>query len=326
MIAGFRCANGMRIKQQPKRGLCWQEREDGIVDVRVQLPKEEAAILLAALEAARDQFGQPPEKPAGEVPAEPAYTRTDALLDVARGFLQTAPEDRSGEDRTLVVVHVSAENLAVPGAENVPAGTPSDAVDPTCHIAGVGSIEPETARRLAGDADLLGAVVDRHGRALALGRTRRLVSRTQRRALMIRDRLCQFPGCHQTRHLKAHHRDSWVDGGATDLDNSILLCQWHHTAVHEGGMSIRPEPGLEPGWEFVMPDGTPHQNWYRPASLPIQLAYYQPRQAALSNVTSFQHPEARTIQAVRGGEGFDLHECVQALFSMRRPDQEQQAA
>jgi hypothetical protein len=336
MIAGFRSANGMRIQQQPKRVLSWQEREDGMVDVRARLPKEEAAIVLATLAAAKDQFGTPPEKPAGDTtPPELIYSYADALLDVARGFLATAPEDRSGEDRTLVVVHVSAENLAAPEDENVPAGTSGDfpagtpeaTTDPTCHIAGVGSIEPETARRLACDADLVGAIVDRYGRALALGRTRRLVSRTQRRALLIRDRMCQFPACHQTRHLQAHHRVSWVDGGHTDLDNMILLCSWHHTAVHEGGMSIRPLPGPEVGWEFVMPDGTPHRDWYRPGYLPIQLVQYQERRVAdLENVTSFRHPEARRIQPVGGGEGFDLHECVQALFSMRLPDQDQQAA
>ena len=58
---------------------------------------------------------------------------------------------------------------------DVPAGTsqPSEAV---CHIAGVGSVEPATAQKLACDNPVLGAVVDKHGRVLALGRTRRLVS------------------------------------------------------------------------------------------------------------------------------------------------------
>jgi hypothetical protein len=45
------------------------------------------------------------------------HSNADALLDVARGFLNTAPEDRSGEDGTQVVVHVSADSLA----GNVPA-------------------------------------------------------------------------------------------------------------------------------------------------------------------------------------------------------------
>jgi hypothetical protein len=47
------------------------------------------------------------------------WCKADALLNVARVFLNSGPEDRSGVDHTLVVVQVSAENLA----KNVPAGT-----------------------------------------------------------------------------------------------------------------------------------------------------------------------------------------------------------
>jgi Domain of unknown function (DUF222) len=208
MIGGFRSVDGRRLGQQTKRGMWWHEREDGMIEVRARLPKEEAALVVAALEAAKDQFGPPPPapdpcsgEPAQAVSGLAVYSNTDALLDVARAFLASAPEDRSGEDRTLVVVHVSAENLA----RDVPAGTaqPSEAV---CHIAGVGPIEAATAQRLACDNPMVGAIVDKHGNVLALGRTRRLVSRAPRRALMIQDGMCQYPGCHQTRHLKAHHR------------------------------------------------------------------------------------------------------------------------
>ena len=34
-----------------------------MIDVRARLPKEEAAVLIAAMDAARDQFGPPPPKP-----------------------------------------------------------------------------------------------------------------------------------------------------------------------------------------------------------------------------------------------------------------------
>jgi hypothetical protein len=51
------------------------------------------------------------------------------------------------------------------------------------------------------DSAVLGAVIDEHGEVLALGRTRRLVSKALRRALMIRDKMCRYPGCHQMRHL-----------------------------------------------------------------------------------------------------------------------------
>jgi hypothetical protein len=63
MISGFRSANGMRIGQQTKRQLSWHEREDGMIDFRARLPKEEAALVLAAINAARDRFGPPPPKP-----------------------------------------------------------------------------------------------------------------------------------------------------------------------------------------------------------------------------------------------------------------------
>ena len=124
MVAGFRRAAGSRIGQQPSRVLSWMEREDGLVDFRVRLPKEEAAVLIAALEAAKGQFGAPPPAPAavrggggiGRWMRRRCMGMSDAVLDVARVFLDTALEDRSGEDRTLVVVQVAAEQLVVGGA------------------------------------------------------------------------------------------------------------------------------------------------------------------------------------------------------------------
>ena len=52
MISSFRGAEGRRIPQQNNRVVSWQEREDGMIDFRVRLPKEEAAVLLAAIDAA----------------------------------------------------------------------------------------------------------------------------------------------------------------------------------------------------------------------------------------------------------------------------------
>jgi hypothetical protein len=152
-----------------------------MIDVRTRLPKEDAAVLIAAVDAARDQLGPPPPKPdpavAGDC-GEPApgvgvYSKADALVDVARVFLTTAPQDRSGEDRTLVVVHVSADNLGrVPAGTQespvllaepveaqstggacmggVPARTSSPA-EAVCHIENVGSVETATAQKVACD-------------------------------------------------------------------------------------------------------------------------------------------------------------------------------
>ena len=97
-------------------------RENGTVDIRAPPPQEDAAVLLAALNAAKDQYGTIPAEPDpapthradDTTDTTPAYTSADALLDIARVFLDTAPEDRSGEDRTLVVVHVSRRPLTQP--------------------------------------------------------------------------------------------------------------------------------------------------------------------------------------------------------------------
>jgi len=114
-----------------------------MVRVDACLPVEEAAILVAAMTAATDQFGAPPDKPASTTTAESVNPRTynyaDALLDVARVFLDAALEDRSGEDRTMVVVHVAADSLSRRRISAGPADPTAQGADPTCHIDGVGA-------------------------------------------------------------------------------------------------------------------------------------------------------------------------------------------
>ena len=116
------------------------------------------------------------------------------------------------------MVHVNAQELDVSagtprlGPEDVPAGTSVDSG--TCYIEGHGPIEPATAERLLCTARVHGVLVGRGGKVLSLGRTKRLATRAQRRALMLRDKgICQFPGCHATTHLDAHHVRPWSHGG-----------------------------------------------------------------------------------------------------------------
>jgi hypothetical protein len=153
--------------------------------------------------------------------------------------------------------------------------------------------------------------------------------------LMIRDcGMCQYPGCHQTRHLKAHHLLPWMRGGRTDLANLILLCQWHHTAVHEGGVTITGHSGQ---WLFTKPDGQSCQPWLSDENLARHLDFARRRAEQetaqgdqLAAVDSFHHPDATTIRPRWKGEPFDLHACVQALFTIKLPEptdnQDQQAA
>ncbi|GAA2083962.1 hypothetical protein GCM10009840_20860 [Pseudolysinimonas kribbensis] len=78
------------------------------------------------------------------------------------------------------------------------------------------------------------------GRVLTLGRTQRLFTRRQRRALAARDGGCMWPGCERPPSwTEAHHIRPWAQGGRTDVDDGILLCRHHHLRLHDEGWRIR---------------------------------------------------------------------------------------
>jgi len=82
---------------------------------------------------------------------------------------------------------------------------------------------------------------------LYVGRTSRVVTPRQRRALEVRDQHCVFPGCRaHPRRCQAHHVREWEHDGLTDIDNLALLCVRHHISVHEGGWTISRTPGTSP--------------------------------------------------------------------------------
>jgi len=91
------------------------------------------------------------------------------------------------------------------------------------------------ARRLACGAGLVPAVLDGTSVPLDLGRSRRLHSRTQRRALALVHDTCAVAGCHRPFAWCEihHHRLAWSRGGRTDLDNGLPLCGHHHRRAHD---------------------------------------------------------------------------------------------
>ncbi|MGP5125895.1 DUF222 domain-containing protein [Brachybacterium tyrofermentans] len=281
---------------------------------------------------------------AAEVTTDPTLDqrKADAVLQLARTFLDAEPDDRSGEDRHLVVVQVSAESLI----QNVPAGTfagertTADAPSPDvpagtpelCRALGAGPLEARTAERLACTGKVAITITDTGGEILHLGRSRRLASRAQRRALRLRDTTCSFPGCHQSQHLDAHHVVPWSEGGPTDIDGLALLCRRHHVIVHEGGLRLMPrDPAagtLGQRFTVVDADGRPVQaRW--PAMLehlsirhtPAATSTFDAPGANTSTSTSTStngstngiHPDPERIAATTGGEGFRLADCVAAL-------------
>jgi hypothetical protein len=103
-------------------------------------------------------------------------------------------------------------------------------------------LTPAAAQRLACDATLRYVLVDG---AIPLGVTAAepKVSVTLRAALIARDGGCRFPACHQPVDLcENHHVIPKAHGGATTLDNLILICLAHHHAVHDSGWASRLHP------------------------------------------------------------------------------------
>ena len=69
---------------------------------------------------------------------------------------------------------------------------------------------------------------------LDLGRTVRIATEAQYRALVARDRGCAVRGCDQPASwCTPHHVIPWQHGGPTDLSNLLLLCEGHHHALHD---------------------------------------------------------------------------------------------
>ena len=111
---------------------------------------------------------------------------------------------------------------------------------------GTGTFAPALARYASCDGEITRLVVAPASRPLDLGRTRRVVPLSLRRALEIRDRGCIIPGCDRPAGwCHAHHIQHWADGGETDLSNLALICQHHHTELHLGH------------WHIDMNNGTP---------------------------------------------------------------------
>jgi Domain of unknown function (DUF222) len=101
------------------------------------------------------------------------------------------------------------------------------------------------------------------GRALHLGRTRRIASADQRIVLHARDRGCTRPGCTVAgAYCQVHHAEKdWADGGQTNVDDLTLGCPQDNRRVKPGGWTTRkrkdgrtewiPPPHLDSGQSRV---------------------------------------------------------------------------
>ncbi|MBO9554678.1 DUF222 domain-containing protein [Cellulomonas sp.] len=225
--------------QRRERFFVLTDRPDGTF-VRGRLDRMAGEALRLAVEAV------------GEVPGpdrSPEQAAADALVALAERALAAG---RVGGDvaavsgvsaRPHVSLVVPAETLAelrahhaARAAGDEPAWTsvpPSSTED--------GSPVPMSvlARALC-DCEVTRIAVTAEGTPTDLGRTRRVYTGAQRRAVVLRDRHCAWNGCGKpARWGEVHHMRWWDrDGGRTSVSNGVLLCVYHHHEVHRMDLTI----------------------------------------------------------------------------------------
>ncbi|MEX1102363.1 MAG: DUF222 domain-containing protein [Actinomycetota bacterium] len=214
---------------------------EGMVRVDGDLDPETGESLLTALRAATDA-----EVRSGDGGSRtPARRRADALGEICRGFLDRCDRPQIAGERPHITLTVDASALA----------TLADATAPAGEFDHVGPASPPTARRLACDASVMRVVTAGRSEPLDVGRRTPIVPPSMRRAVVVRDVQCRFPGCDRPHTwCDAHHVQHWADGGSTATSNLLLLCRPHHRLVHRpGGFRLELVDGQP---VFRRPDGS----------------------------------------------------------------------
>ncbi|MGO2485439.1 MAG: DUF222 domain-containing protein [Glutamicibacter ardleyensis] len=121
-------------------------------------------------------------------------------------------------------------------------------------------LSPGEARTVLCTAGILPVVLNGKSLPLDLGRTQRLFSKAQVRALRAAYRGCSDPGCSMpAQRCEADHLDPWEKGGRTDIKSAVLNCLIHHTARHCGLFQAVKIPGSRP-MVLLPPELDPEQN------------------------------------------------------------------
>jgi Domain of unknown function (DUF222) len=219
------------------RRLSFAKRADGGLSFRGELDAVGGEKFQAAIESIVQG-----DRPKGDERTR-SQQNADALVQLCDNQLASGHLPTLRTQKPQVVVAVDAEDLADPttghGAARMGFGA---------------RISAARARWLACDGSISRIVMGPDGQPLDVGRTQRVVPPHIRRAVERRDGHCVFAGCAApTYWCDVHHLVHWIDGGATSLENSGLVCERHHTKVHHG-FAIERDPGGR--WRTYRPDGS----------------------------------------------------------------------
>lgn len=226
-----------------------EEQADATSRRRLRLsPCEDGSLLLdgwldSAGGAAVRTALEPLARPTGEGDDRCREHRlADALVELSTHSLDAGLVPQQAGQRPHLQVTTSLETLK--GLLGSPAGEMEFAF-PIC---------AKTVARLACDSTITRVVLASDSVVIDVGRAKRVVSGSTRRALDARDGHCQWRGCDRPPSWSAaHHVVHWARGGLTNLANLVLLCYRHHWMAHEGGWQlVRTDDGrlltIPPPW------------------------------------------------------------------------------
>jgi hypothetical protein len=188
----------------------------GMVRVDGDLDPETGECLLTALGAVLDSEARSRKEDDSRTPAQ---RRADALGEICRQWLDSSERPNVGGERPHLTVTVGADALCDDGS--------------SAELDHAGPVAPETARRIACDSSVMRVVLSSRSEPIDVGRRTPVIPPSMRRAVIVRDRSCRFPGCDRPHTwCDAHHVRHWADGGETAASNLLLLCRRHHRMVH----------------------------------------------------------------------------------------------
>jgi hypothetical protein len=119
-----------------------------------------------------------------------------------------------------------------------------------------------TLRLMACNASLIPAVLNSKGEPLDVGRAQRAFPSSIRRAVVLRDGGCAYPGCNMPHiYSEIHHITPWQDHGSTALENAVMLCRFHHMVIHQTDVLVRTNEHNLP--EFLLANDGPEARWVR---------------------------------------------------------------
>jgi hypothetical protein len=253
VVRGLRTVDHNDKDTDPGEYVKYSWTDDSRWQLTARLDPERGSPVGAAIEAIMTRDGCSPTD---------ALTRLAEIGLAALADATNPNRELRGDERAAVVIHLDAARVPPHAAQRDQAPAPRSAERdpdspqrdpgevpvvgrPYARIAGGPGLPDRVVLRLLCEGRIRTVLHDKTSNVLDVGRSHRLVTDRQYRALLARQHgHCAHPGCPNIKNLHAHHRIHWIQGGRTDLANLLLLCERHHVAHHAGEFEIFPDgPG-----------------------------------------------------------------------------------